>query len=84
MNKKEESGGSYTTSGTAILNGKEVKALFTAYYPANTKLQGGFYDAQGNKLTDKQKLVLLQNLYLLALKYKFKVQELIKMVKLIQ
>ncbi len=44
------SNNSYTTSGTAILNGKEVKALFTAYYPENSKLQGGFYDAQGNRL----------------------------------
>ncbi|WP_195238679.1 C40 family peptidase [Romboutsia sp. 1001285H_161024_C4] len=45
-----DKGSSYATSGTAILNGKEVKALFTAYYPANNSLQGGFYDAQGNRL----------------------------------
>ena len=33
-----------------ILNGKKVKALFTAYYPANTKMEGGFYDSLGNRL----------------------------------
>ena len=27
-----------------------VKALFTAYYPANNTLEGGYYDAQGNRL----------------------------------
>ena len=35
---------------TATINGKTVKALFSAYYPANTKLQGGFNDASGNRL----------------------------------
>lgn len=33
--------------------GKTVKALFTAYYAANNSLQGGLYDAQGNKLNYK-------------------------------
>ncbi|WP_270942519.1 XkdQ/YqbQ family protein [Romboutsia lituseburensis] len=33
--------------------GKEVKALFTAYYPANNSMEGGFLDAQGNKLNPK-------------------------------
>ena len=32
-----------TTSGT-------FPAIYTAYYPANTALQGGLYDAMGNKL----------------------------------
>lgn len=27
-----------------------VEALFTAYYPANNTLEGGYYDAQGNRL----------------------------------
>ena len=41
---------STTETGTTNINGREVKALFTAYYPANNKLQGGFKDAMGNKL----------------------------------
>lgn len=36
--------------GKKVLNGKKVKALFTAYYPANTKMEGGFYDSLGNRL----------------------------------
>lgn len=39
-----------TDSGSKVLNGKKVKALFTAYYPANTKMEGGFYDSLGNRL----------------------------------
>ena len=35
------------SSGTVT---NTVKALFTAYYPANNKMEGGFYDAQGNRL----------------------------------
>lgn len=42
------------TISTGILNGKKVKALFTAYYPANNKMEGGFLDAQGNKLDPKK------------------------------
>lgn len=42
------------TVSTDILNGKKVKALFTAYYPANNKMEGGFLDAQGNKLDPKK------------------------------
>ncbi len=30
--------------------GTIVKALFTAYYPANNALEGGYLDAQGNRL----------------------------------
>lgn len=30
--------------------GTTVKALFTAYYPTNNTLEGGYYDAQGNRL----------------------------------
>ena len=35
------------SSGTAA---NTVKALFTAYYPANNAMEGGFLDALGNKL----------------------------------
>lgn len=31
-------------------SGKEVPALFTAYYPANNAMEGGFIDAMGNRL----------------------------------
>ena len=41
----------YSDNSTGkVLNGKKVKALFTAYYPANTKMEGGFYDSLGNRL----------------------------------
>ena len=53
--EEEETASSSTTVETNTLNGKKVKALFTAYYPADTKLQGGFRDAQGNKLDPKKK-----------------------------
>ena len=35
---------------TTVTGGKEVNAEFTAYYPANNSMQGGFLDAMGNKL----------------------------------
>ena len=35
---------------TTVTGGKEVNAEFTAYYPANDSMQGGFLDAMGNKL----------------------------------
>ena len=40
---------------TTVTGGKEVDAEFTAYYPANDTMQGGFYDAMGNRL-DPSKL----------------------------
>ena len=40
---------------TTVTGGKEVNAEFTAYYPANDSMQGGLYDAMGNKL-DPNKL----------------------------
>lgn len=43
------------SSSSGEVQGKEVDAIFTAYYPANNSMQGGFYDAQGNKL-DPSKL----------------------------
>lgn len=45
----ESSSGS-TTVSTGILNGKKVKAVFTAYYPANNKMEGGYYDCKGKRL----------------------------------
>ena len=44
-----------SSSNSGEVQGKEVDAIFTAYYPANDSMQGGFYDAQGNKL-DPSKL----------------------------
>ena len=46
---KSSSSGSRTTS-SGILNGKKVPALFTAYYPSNSKMEGGFTDCRGKKL----------------------------------
>ena len=34
----------------AVVGGKTVPAMFTAYYPANNAVEGGFYDALGNLL----------------------------------
>lgn len=42
-----------SSNNNSMKNGKTVKALFSAYYPANNSLQGGLYDAQGNKLNYK-------------------------------
>lgn len=47
---EENSSSSSTTKSTGILNGKKVPALFTAYYPANNKMEGGYYDCKGKKL----------------------------------
>ena len=44
-----------SSGNSGEVQGKEVDAIFTAYYPANDSMQGGFYDAQGNKL-DPSKL----------------------------
>ena len=46
---------SNNSSNTSSNKGKEVTALFTAYYPANNSLQGGLYDAMGNKLNPNNK-----------------------------
>ena len=53
-----ENTSSISSSGkpsTTVTGGKEVDAEFTAYYPANDTMQGGFYDAMGNRL-DPSKL----------------------------
>lgn len=52
---KNNSSSSGESSSNSTSKGKEVTALFTAYYPANTTLQGGFYDAQGNRLNPNNK-----------------------------
>ena len=41
--------------GGGASGGTTVKALFTAYYPAANALEGGFLDAQGNKLDPSKK-----------------------------
>ena len=46
----ESSSSSSSTKSSGILNGKKVKALYTAYYPANNKMEGGYYDCKGKKL----------------------------------
>lgn len=46
-NETEETSNS---SNVSVSGGKEVDAEFTAYYPANDTMQGGFYDAMGNRL----------------------------------
>ena len=53
MDEKAEDGKEETddvASGGGVLNGKRVKALFTAYYPANNSMEGGFQAANGEKL----------------------------------
>ena len=58
QDEKEEttsSGSSTTDTVTTVTGGKEVDAEYTAYYPANNSMQGGLYDAMGNKL-DPSKL----------------------------
>lgn len=46
----DEEAKSSSTKSTGILNGKKVKALYTAYYPSKSKLEGGYYDCKGKKL----------------------------------
>lgn len=47
---KKNTSNSITSKSTGILNGKKVKAVFTAYYPKKDKMQGGYYDCKGKKL----------------------------------
>lgn len=47
---EENSSSGNSDSSTKGYVGETVNALFTAYYPANNSMEGGFYDAQGNKL----------------------------------
>ena len=53
--KEETTSSSSNDTATTVTGGKEVDAEYTAYYPANNSMQGGLYDAQGNKL-DPSKL----------------------------
>lgn len=46
---KKDSDSILNDSGS-LGTGRVVKAEFTAYYPANNKLEGGFLDCKGNKL----------------------------------
>lgn len=52
---KDKDNSSSGGSSGSFNNGKEVSALFTAYYPANNSMEGGFYDAMGNRLNPKNK-----------------------------
>ena len=49
--------GTNASATTTNMSGKTVDAEFTAYYPANNSLQGGLYDAQGNKLDPSKKTI---------------------------
>ncbi|HGM1364416.1 TPA: NlpC/P60 family protein [Clostridioides difficile] len=64
--QKEESSG---LNGEGTLNGREVKAEFTAYYPSNNPLEGGYYQAMDNK-----RLVPSNNTCAAPSKLKFKTQ----------
>ncbi|MBQ6630512.1 MAG: C40 family peptidase [Romboutsia sp.] len=58
QDEKEETASNNSNSSdtvTTVTGGKEVDAEYTAYYPANNSMQGGLYDAMGNKL-DPSKL----------------------------
>ena len=58
QDEKEETTSNNSNSSdtvTTVTGGKEVDAEYTAYYPANNSMQGGLYDAMGNKL-DPSKL----------------------------
>lgn len=48
--KDSDTTANYTGSGGAGMATNTVKAMFTAYYPANNAMEGGFLDAQGNLL----------------------------------
>lgn len=55
--EKEDATSSNSIGGTvtSVTGGREVNAEYTAYYPANNSMQGGFLDAMGNRL-DPSKL----------------------------
>ncbi|HHQ8682851.1 C40 family peptidase [Clostridioides difficile] len=61
--QKESSG----LNGEGTLNGKEVKAEFTAYYPSNNAMEGGYYQAM-----DGKRLVPSNNTCAAPSKLKFK------------
>lgn len=53
--EQEKTSDSDSSDGTTVTGGREVNAEFTAYYPANNSMEGGFMDAMGNRL-DPSKL----------------------------
>ncbi|WP_418658324.1 XkdQ/YqbQ family protein [Clostridioides difficile] len=62
--QKEESS---DLNGEGTLNGREVKAEFTAYYPSNNPMEGGYYQA-----IDGKRLVPSNNTCAAPSKLKFK------------
>lgn len=48
--KASDTAAKLTTASASSGSGTTVSALFTAYYPANNKMEGGFYDALGKRL----------------------------------
>lgn len=50
LGTKTGTGSTSSSSSAKKYTGQTVNALFTAYYPANNSMEGGLYDAQGNKL----------------------------------
>ncbi|HJA48272.1 MAG TPA: peptidoglycan DD-metalloendopeptidase family protein [Candidatus Agathobaculum intestinipullorum] len=48
--KDSDTTANYTGSGGSGTATNTVKAMFTAYYPADNAIEGGFLDAQGNLL----------------------------------
>lgn len=48
--KDSDTTSNYTGSGGSGTATNTVKAMFTAYYPADNAMEGGFLDAQGNLL----------------------------------
>lgn len=47
--QQQYSSGTSSSAGK-VLNGRKVRAKYTAYYPANNAMEGGFLDALGNRL----------------------------------
>lgn len=55
-NEKEVSATEQTvTTSNESVSGKHVAAQFTAYYPADNAMEGGFYDCRGNLLDPSAK-----------------------------
>ncbi|WP_330585676.1 XkdQ/YqbQ family protein [Clostridioides difficile] len=66
--QKEENSG---LNGDGTLNGREVKAEFTAYYPSNNQMEGGFTQAMdGKKLVPSNNTCAAPS----QLKFKTKIQ----------
>ncbi|WP_343101365.1 NlpC/P60 family protein [Romboutsia sp. MSSM.1001216sp_RTP31141st1_G3_RTP31141_220114] len=50
---EDKSSGGDSSSNSDNVRGKKVPALFTAYFPENSALEGGFFDAMGKRLNPK-------------------------------